>query len=118
MSFDPKTTHKPEATTQAGSATLTLQDKQYEFPVITGTSGLNVIDIRKFYGLSGAFTYDPGFASTASCKSDITFTDGQHGILLYRGYPVEQLAEHGPTWKPATSCFTAICRTRNATAIS
>jgi citrate synthase len=93
MSFDPGTTHKPEATTQAGSATLTLHGKQYEFPVISGTSGLNVIDITKLYGLTGAFTYDPGFTSTASCKSDITFTDGKHGILLYRGYPIEQLAE-------------------------
>ena len=95
MSFDPHTTHKPEATTQAGSATLTLHDKQYEFPVISGTSGLNVIDITKLYGLSGAFTYDPGFASTASCKSDITLTDGERGMLFYRGYPIEQLAEHG-----------------------
>ena len=95
MSFDPHTTHKPEATKQAGSATLTLNDKQYEFPLISGTSGLNVIDIRKLYGLSGAFTYDPGFASTASCESDITFTDGNRGVLLYRGYPVEQLAERG-----------------------
>ena len=95
MSFDLHITHKPEATTQAGSATLALHGKQYEFPVISGTSGLNVIDITKLYGLSGAFTYDPGFASTASCKSDITFTDGNRGILLYRGYPIEQLAEHG-----------------------
>ena len=95
MSFDLHITHKPEATTQAGSATLTLHGKQYEFPVISGTSGPNVIDITKLYGLSGAFTYDPGFASTASCKSDITFTDGNRGILLYRGYPIEQLAEHG-----------------------
>ena len=95
MSFDLDITHKPEATTQAGSATLTLHGMQYEFPVISGTSGLNVIDITKLYGLSGAFTYDPGFASTASCKSDITFTDGNRGILLYRGYPIEQLAEHG-----------------------
>ncbi len=94
MSFDSRTTHKPEATAQAGSATLDLHGKQYEFPVISGTSGLNVIDITKLYGLSGAFTYDPGFSSTASCKSDITFTDGQRGILLYRGYPIEQLAEH------------------------
>ncbi len=94
MSFDPHTTHKPEATTLAGSATLTLNDKQYEFPVISGTSGLNVVDIRKLYGQTGAFTYDPGFASTASCKSDITFTDGAHGMLFYRGYPIEQLAEH------------------------
>ncbi|MGA9268757.1 MAG: citrate synthase, partial [Rhodomicrobium sp.] len=95
MSFDPNTTHRQEAAKQAGSATLTLHDKQYEFPVISGTSGLNVIDITKLHGLSGAFTYDPGFASTASCKSDITFTDGNRGILLYRGYPIEQLAEHG-----------------------
>ncbi len=94
MSFDPHTTHKPEATTQAGSATLTLHGKQYEFPVIAGTSGLNVIDIKQLYGETGAFTYDPGFASTASCKSDITFTDGERGMLLYRGYPIEQLAEH------------------------
>jgi citrate synthase len=54
-----------------------------------------VIDISKLYSLSGDFTYDPGFTSTASCKSDITFTDGERGILLYRGYPIEQLAEHG-----------------------
>ncbi len=94
MSSDPHTTHKPEATAEAGSATLTLHDKQYEFPVISGTSGLNVVDIRKLYGQTGAFTYDPGFASTASCKSDITFTDGAHGMLFYRGYPIEQLAEH------------------------
>ena len=95
MSFDPQTTHRQEAATLAGSATLTLHDKQYEFPVISGTSGLHVIDITKLHGLSGAFTYDPGFASTASCKSDITFTDGEHGKLFYRGYPIEQLAEQG-----------------------
>jgi citrate synthase len=94
MSFDPHTTHKPEAVKQDGSATLTLHGKQYEFPVISGTSGLHVVDITKLYGMTGAFTYDPGFASTASCKSDITFTDGAHGVLLYRGYPIEQLAEH------------------------
>ena len=95
MSFDPHTTHKPGATAQVGSATLTLDGKRYEFPVISGTSGLHVIDITKLYGQTGAFTYDPGFASTASCKSDITFTDGAHGKLFYRGYPIEQLAEHG-----------------------
>ena len=94
MSFDPKTTHRQEAAKPAGSATLTLHDKQYEFPVVSGTSGPNVIDITKLYGLSGDFTYDPGFTSTVSCKSDITFTDGERGMLLYRGYPIEQLAEH------------------------
>ena len=95
MSFDPHTTHKPDATAQAGSATLGLDGKQYQFPVISGTSGLQVIDITKLYGQTGAFTYDPGFGSTASCKSDITFLDGKKGILLYRGYPIEQLAEQG-----------------------
>src|SRR4249920_156257 len=94
MSFDPKTTHRQEAAKQAGSATLTLHDKQYELPVISGTLGPNVIDITKLHGLSGAFTYDPGFTSTASCKSDVTFTDGERGMLFYRGYPIEQLAEH------------------------
>jgi citrate synthase len=94
MSYDPHTTHKPDATKQTGAATLALHGKQYEFPVIEGSSGLHVIDISKLYSETGAFTYDPGFASTASCKSDITFTDGAHGVLLHRGYPIEQLAEH------------------------
>jgi hypothetical protein len=95
MSFDPQTTHRQEAATPAGSATLTVHNKQYEFPVVSGTLGPNVIDITKLYGLSGGFTYDPGFTSTASCKSDVTFTDGERGMLFYRGYPIEQLAEHG-----------------------
>jgi citrate synthase len=92
MSFE--STHKPEATKEAGSATLEVHGKLYEFPVISGPSGLHVIDIKQLYGVTGAFTYDPGFASTASCKSDITFTDGEHGKLFYRGYPIDQLAEH------------------------
>ena len=60
-----------------------------------GTIGPEVIDISKLYGETGRFTYDPGFTSTASCESKITFIDGDEGILLYRGYPIEQLAEHG-----------------------
>ena len=56
--------------------------------------GPNVVDIRKLYGDADVFTYDPGFTSTASCESDITFIDGDKGILLYRGYPIDQLAEH------------------------
>src|SRR5271167_4487781 len=95
MSFDPHTSHKPEAAKLSGTATLTVQNKQYELPVIQGTLGPNVIDISRLYGISGDFTYDPGFTSTAACKSDITFIDGEEGILLYRGYPIEQLAEHG-----------------------
>jgi citrate synthase len=64
-------------------------------PVYSGSIGPDVIDIRKLYGQSGMFTYDPGFLSTASCHSGITFIDGDKGELLYRGYPIEQLANHG-----------------------
>jgi len=63
-----------------------------EFPVESGTIGPDVVDIRALYGKTGMFTYDPGFLSTASCSSKITYIDGDQGILLYRGYPIEQLA--------------------------
>ncbi len=63
-----------------------------DMPVYSGTIGPDVIDIRKLYGQTGMFTYDPGFLSTASCQSNITFIDGDKGELLYRGYPIEQLA--------------------------
>ena len=66
-----------------------------EMPIYSGNIGPDVIDIRKLYGQSGMFTYDPGFLSTASCQSAITFIDGDKGELLYRGYPIEQLANHG-----------------------
>jgi citrate synthase len=76
-------------------ATLTLADgKSLDFPVLTGTIGPEVIDIRTLYGKSGMFTYDPGFLSTASCNSSITYIDGDAGVLLYRGYPIEQLAQN------------------------
>jgi citrate synthase len=94
-SIDPNTSHKNEAAKQTGTATLTLDNKQYELPVYSGTVGPDVLDISKLYGQSGAFTYDPGFTSTAACKSDITYIDGDKGVLLYRGYPIEQLAEQG-----------------------
>jgi citrate synthase len=64
-----------------------------ELPVLTGTTGPDVIDVQALYKHTGMFTYDPGFNSTASCRSSITFIDGEEGILLYRGYPIEQLAE-------------------------
>lgn len=64
-----------------------------QMPLISGTLGPNVIDIRSLYAKTGCFTYDPGFTSTASCTSKITYIDGDAGILLYRGYPIEQLAE-------------------------
>ena len=75
------------------TATLTVDGKTVEFPVMTGTHGQDVIDIRTLGGKTGLFTYDSGFLSTASCKSSITFIDGDKGELLYRGYPIEQLAE-------------------------
>ncbi|MCV6575434.1 MAG: citrate synthase [Cohaesibacter sp.] len=77
------------------NATLTLGDKKWDFPVKNGTIGPDVIDIAPLYKNTGAFTYDPGFTSTASCESKITYIDGDEGTLLYRGYPIEQLAEHG-----------------------
>src|SRR5918998_3576208 len=76
-------------------AKLIVDNKQAEFSVKGGSIGPSVIDISKLYADSGMFTYDPGFTSTASCDSKITYIDGDEGILLYRGYPIEQLAEHG-----------------------
>ena len=75
-------------------AVLTYGDKSVEFPVLGGSIGPEVIDIRSLYGKTGAFTYDPGFLSTAACSSKITYIDGDEGVLLYRGYPIEQLAEN------------------------
>ncbi len=76
----------------AGTATLTYGDKSVELPVLSGSTGPDVMDIRKLYGATGAFTYDPGFTSTASCESALTFIDGDKGVLLHRGYPIDQLA--------------------------
>ena len=75
-------------------ATLSFSDGSapIEFPVYKGTVGPDVIDIRKLYGQTGMFTFDPGFMSTAACESGITYIDGDKGELLYRGYPIEQLA--------------------------
>jgi citrate synthase len=74
-------------------ATLTIGDKSYDLPVMKGTVGPDVLDIRKLYGESDRFTFDPGFTTTASCESKITYIDGDAGILLHRGYPIDQLAE-------------------------
>lgn len=74
-------------------ATLTTNGKTYELPIMEGAVGPSVIDVSKLYGTTGQFTYDPGFTSTASCQSKITYIDGDEGILLYRGYPIDQLAE-------------------------
>ena len=76
-------------------ADLKLNGDLYNFDVHEGTIGPDVLDISKLYAQSGKFTYDPGFTSTANCKSTITYIDGEEGTLLYRGYPIDQLAEEG-----------------------
>ncbi|MCL2713830.1 MAG: citrate synthase [Alphaproteobacteria bacterium] len=76
------------------SATLTIRGKNFDLPIHGGTDGPEVIDISKLYAQTGMFTYDPSFSSTASCQSRITYIDGEAGVLEYRGYPIEQLAEH------------------------
>jgi citrate synthase len=87
-----------DATKQAPTSTtgmITVGDKSVALPVKAGTIGPSVVDISKLYAQTGMFTYDPGFTSTASCESQITYIDGDQGVLLYRGYPIEQLAEQG-----------------------
>jgi citrate synthase len=76
------------------NATLTVDGKSVEFPVLSGNIGPDVVDIRSMYAKTGMFTFDPGFMSTAACKSNITYIDGDAGVLLYRGYPIEQLAQN------------------------
>ena len=77
------------------NAKLKIDNNEIDYNIAEGTIGPDVIDISKLYSDTGKFTYDPGFTSTASCKSSITYIDGEEGILLYRGYPIEQLAEKG-----------------------
>src|SRR6201992_2968733 len=83
------------AASQGKTATLTVGNKTFDLPISSGSVGPDVIDIGKLYGQSGMFTYAPGLTSTASCESKITYIDGDAGILLYRGFPIEQLAENG-----------------------
>lgn len=74
-------------------ATLNLGDQQVDLPVVSGTVGPDVIDIRKLYAQTDCFTFDPGFTSTASCESQLTYIDGDEGVLLHRGYSIEELSE-------------------------
>jgi citrate synthase len=78
----------------ADSASLKVGEKEYQFPLMAGSVGPDVIDVRKLYAQTGMFTYDPGYTSTGSCESALTYIDGDQGILLHRGYPIDQLAEH------------------------
>src|SRR5947207_15563406 len=75
------------------TASLTIGNKNYDFPIRNGSTGPDVIDISTLYTKAGVFTYDPGFMATASCESKITYIDGDIGILRYRGYPIEQVAD-------------------------
>ena len=85
----------------ADKATLSIGDKSYDLPILKGSTGPDVVDVRKVYGEADVFTFDPGFTSTASCESKITYIDGDAGILLHRGYPIDQLAE--------SSTFLEVC---------
>ena len=75
------------------NAKLTLNGQDYDLPIIKGSVGPDVVDVRTLYGDADVFTFDPGFTSTAACESKITYIDGDAGILLHRGYPIDQLAE-------------------------
>ena len=79
--------------TAGGDAVIKIGVKTVNLPILKGTVGPDVVDIRKLYGEADVFTYDPAFTSTASCESQITYIDGDAGVLLYRGYPIDQLAE-------------------------
>jgi len=87
----------PDTIKKVDKKAFTLKDNRsgetYDLDVLKGTIGPDVIDVRKLYSETGHFTFDPGFTSTGSCQSDITFIDGEKGILLYRGYPIDQLTE-------------------------
>ena len=93
-----KNEEQPASKQATGKESYSLVNNQtgesMELPLIKGTTGPDVMDIRSLYAKTGCFTYDPGFTSTASCDSKITFIDGNEGVLLYRGYPIDQLAEH------------------------
>ncbi len=86
---------KGEKKTGGDKARLKIGDREVQLDVLHGTMGPDVVDIRNLYRQAGVFTFDVGYTSTASCESRITFIDGEKGILLYRGYPIEQLAKYG-----------------------
>lgn len=89
---------KTKAAPASGKNSATLTDnstgRTRELPIMAGSMGPRVIDVRRLYADTGFFTYDPGYTSTASCDSGITYIDGDEGILMHRGYAIEDLAEH------------------------
>ena len=86
-------------------ASLEIDGKTIDLPVYSGTIGPDVIEVSALTG-NGYFTYDPGFVSTAACESKITYIDGNQGVLLHRGYPIEQLAEHSDYLE---TCYLLLC---------
>jgi len=92
------------------TAKLTHQGSDLELPVVPAVEGNNGLDISSLLKTTGDVTLDVGFVNTASCKSEITYIDGGEGILRYRGYPIEQLAEKSNFLRPATCSSTASCR--------
>jgi len=86
----------PESVINKDSVTLinNRTGESYNFPILDGSEGPSLIDISSLYATTGMFTYDPGFTSTGSCRFAITFIDGEKGVLLHRGYPIEQLVEN------------------------
>ena len=92
--MDGKNAMKPGDSNETVTLTDNSTGKSYTFPLISGSIGPKVIDVRKLYAETDHFTYDPGFTSTGSCESKITYIDGDKGELLYRGYPIQELAEH------------------------
>ena len=89
MSVAESSTDGPDA----AEASVTIDGARHEFPVLKSTLGPDVIDIGALYQNTSHFTFDPGFRSTAGCESKITFIDGDKGVLLYRGFPIDQLAQ-------------------------
>jgi citrate synthase len=82
-----------KGTKRSVTVTLDGSNRSASLPLVSGSLGPDVFDIRKLHGELGVFTFDPGYGATASCESRITYIDGDEGVLLYRGYPIEQLAE-------------------------
>src|SRR3546814_81431 len=95
---EPRDGNMNDAKRRSNQETVTLTDnttgKSLELPILSGSTGPRAIDVSRLYAETGCFTYDPGFTSTASCDSDITYIDGEEGVLMHRGYLIEDLAEH------------------------
>ena len=111
-----------DATAAGVRDTVTMTDNRtgqsWEMPVMTGSLGPDVVDVRRFYAETGMFTYDPGFTSTSACESSITFIDGDEGVLLHRGYPIEQLAEQSDFMEVCYLLLNGNCRAPKRNRIS